>query len=364
MNQESGGAVRENRATWRVVPVLLVATVAEAADPSAYRDAIERYRRGDRYVAGETAWTERVADEIAGLKRLPPVAFPFEAAAMLHTDRDIHERDAAGEAEEVAPDTAPHLNAARQILALVPDDERRRAFERPWFLAAALHLYRRGQWSLALQYIDAGLQRYADDPLLLLARGSLIESQTALDQPLARVDVLMTSRNPQVGVFHRRAELSARLRDAEATYRRALRVMPDLVEARVRLGRVLHQRGEPGQAAEELAAAAAHPQADHPTRYLAWLFLGAAREGEKHPRQAVEAYGAAVALDPESQVAAVALSHALHEAGERGAAQDVLRTALSGARRRSDWDAWWNYRWGRSHEAEARLEALRERAMR
>ena len=136
------------------------------------------------------------------------------------------------------------------------------------------------------------------------------------------------------------------------------------MEARVRLGRVLYQRGDPSQAAEELAAAAAHPQADPPTRYLAWLFLGAAREAEKRPREAVEAYRAAVALDPESTVAAVALSHALHETGERGAAQDVLRAALSGARCRRDWDAWWNYRWGRSQEAEARLDALRERVMR
>jgi tetratricopeptide (TPR) repeat protein len=349
---------------WRVVPVLLVATVAEAADPSAYRDAIERYRRGDRYVAGETAWTAHVSDEIGQLKRLPAESFPFEAAAMLHTDRDIHERDAAEQAEEVAPDTAPHLDAARQILALIPDDERRRAFERPWFLAVALHLYRRGQWPLALQYVDSALRRYPDDPLLLLARGSLIESEVAVDLPLANSGAFAWTPNREAGVFNRRSELYARLRDAEATYRRALRVMPELVEARVRLGRVLYQRGEPSQAAEELAAAAAHPQADQPMRYLASLFLGAAREAEKRPREAVEAYRAAVALDTESTVAAVALSHALHDAGDRAASQDVLRSALSGARRRREWDAWWNYRWGRAHEAEARLEALRERAMR
>ena len=345
--------------------MLLLATVAEAAGPSAtYRDAIERYRRGDRYVAGETAWTERVSDEIGQLKRLPAEGFPYEAAAMLHTDRDIYERDAAEQAEEVAPDTAPQLDAARQILALIRDDERRRAFERPWFLAVALHLYRRGQWPLALHYLDVALRLYADDPLLLLARGSLIESQTALDLPPALADVLVMTPSREAGALRRWAEHQARLRDAEATYRRALRVMPDLVEARVRLGRVMYQRGDASQGAEELAAAAAHPQADQATRYLAWLFLGAAREAEKRPPEAVEAYRAAVALYPESTVAAVALSHALHEAGERGAAQDVLRTALSGGRRRRDWDAWWSYRWGRSHEVEARLAALRERAMR
>jgi tetratricopeptide (TPR) repeat protein len=352
------------RGVWRVVAVLLVATVAEAADPSAYRDAIERYRRGDRYVAGEIAWTAHVSDEIGQLKRLPAESFPFEAAAMLHTDRDIYERDAAGEAEEVAPDTAPHLDAARQIIALIRDDERRRAFERPWFLAVTLHLYRRGQWALALHYVEEALRRYEDDPLLLLARGSLIESQTAVDLPPALADVSVRTPSREAGVLSRQAEHQARLRDAEATYRRALRAMPELVEARVRLGRVLHQHGEPGRAAPELAAAAADPQADPPMRYLASLFLGAAREAEKRPLEAAEAYRAAIALDPESTVAAIALSHALHQAGERAAAQDVLRSGLSGARRRREWDAWWKYRWGRSHEAEARLEALRARAMR
>jgi tetratricopeptide (TPR) repeat protein len=356
--------MRERAALWPVVPVLLLATVAEAADPSAYRDAVERYRGGDRYVASETAWTAHVSDEIGQLKRLMPESFPLEAAAMLHTDRDILERDAAEPGEEVAPDNAPHLDAARQILALIRDDERRREFERPWFLAVTLHLYRRGQWPLALRYVDAALRRYEDDALLLLERGSLIESQIALDPPPLLADVLVRSPSREAGALSRQADRQARLRDAEATYRRALRARPDLVEARVRLGRVLCQRGEPSQAAEELAAAAAHPRADQAMRYLASLFLGAAREAEKRPREAVEAYRTAVALGTESTVAAVALSHALHDAGDRGASQDVLRAALSGARGRREWDAWWSYRWGRSHEADAQLEALRKRAMR
>jgi Tfp pilus assembly protein PilF len=353
--------LRENRAMWLAVPVVLAATAAPGAGASVYLDAIERYRRGDRYVAGEAEWAERISEEIGRLKRRPPEGFSYEAAAMLHTERDIYERDAGEETEEAEPDSAPQLDAARQILALIPDEERRRAFERPWFLAVVLHLFRRGQWPLAVEYADAALRRYADDPLLLLARGSLVESQTAVALPEANADVAARRPSRQAGTWSRRAELYGRLRDAEASYRRALRGMPELVEARVRLGRVLYERGEPSQAAQELAAAAADPQADPPTRYLAWLFLGAAREAEKRPREAVEAYRAAVTLDPDGAVAPIALSHALHEAGDRGASQEVLRTALSAVRRRKDWDPWWNYRWGRSHEAEERLEALRQK---
>ena len=99
--------------------------------------------------------------------------FPFEAAAMLLTDRDVEERNSSAGLEETPSLPAPLLDAARQILELIPDPERRRRFERPWILAVALHLFQRGQWPLALRYMDLGLQRYPEDPRFLLARGSL-----------------------------------------------------------------------------------------------------------------------------------------------------------------------------------------------
>ena len=42
---------------------------------------------------------------------------------------------------------------------------------------------------------------------------------------------------------------------------------------------------------------------------------------------------------------------------------DVLREAIVRGGRRHDWDPWWVYPWGQSDEAEGRLEALRQQAV-
>jgi tetratricopeptide (TPR) repeat protein len=320
--------------------LLALAAAGQAESPSpTLLEAVERYRRGDRLVVREAWSIERLRRDIADLKRLRHLeSFPFEAAAMLYTDRDVEERNSGPGLEVVSPQPAPLLDAARQILELIPDPERRWRFERPWLLAVALHLYQRGQWPLALRHMDLGLQRYPEDPLFLLARGSLLETQGAQDRE--------------------------QWLQAESCYRRALTADPSLLEARVRLGHLLHRMGQPQKALPELEAVIAAPDADSRVRYLAWLFLGALREAEGRPRDAVPAYQAAIGLLPDSQAAYVALSHAFHRLGERAASREALRETMARAGRRHDWDPWWFYPWGRSHEAEARLEALRRQAVR
>src|SRR5258708_4994363 len=95
----------------------------------------------------------------------------------------------------------------------------------------------------------------------------------------------------------------------------------------------------------------------------AWLFMGAIREAGARPRDAVTAYQAAIGLLPDSQAAYVALSHALHRLGERAASVEPLRETLGRAGRRQDWDPWWVYPWGQSHEVAGRLEALHREAV-
>jgi tetratricopeptide (TPR) repeat protein len=360
---------------------LLATGASEAVGPSAvYLEAVQRYRRGERGVVGE-GWPSRVPEEIAALKRAQSQArkcgkcparalvesFPFEAAAMLHTDRDEYERGRVRDLEEVLPGPAPHLEAAREVIELIPDDARRRRFERPWTLAVALYLFRRGQWPLAVEYLEWALQRHPDDPSLLLARGSIQESQVAVERARgaragAPAPPGTASRDRQE--WDHAAELQRHLREAERYYRRALRAAPDLFEARVRLGRVLHQEGQNEKAVAELTATAARPEADPRMLHLAYLFLGAAQEAEGRTREAVEAYRTAIALQPDSQPAHVALSHVLHDLGERTASRDVLRAAVVDVRRGKEWDPWWTYRWGQAMEAEDRLEALREQVTR
>jgi tetratricopeptide (TPR) repeat protein len=346
--------------------LLGLAAAARAQDPSpALLEAVERYRGGDPDVVREAWPVERLRQDIAELKRWPRRAsFPFEAGAMLYTDRDVEERDARSGPEEVPSQPAPLLDAARQILELIPDPERRRRFDRPWLLAVALHLYRRGQWPLALRYMDLGLRRYPEDPRFLLARGSLLETQAAQDLLVSLADLAAPTQSRREAAWNQAGASRDQLLQAESCYRRALTADPGLVEARVRLGHVLHRRGQSEKAVPELEGVVAAADADPRMRYLAWLFLGAIREAEGRPRDAVPAYQAAIRLLPDSQAPYVALSHAFHRLGERAPSREALREGIAREGRRHEGDPWWGYPWGQSHEAEERLLALRQQAVR
>ena len=345
----------------------------------ALSEAVERYRQGNRDVVREPWSAERLRRDLADLKRLQQKSstcgeceerryfepFAFEAAAMLLTERDVEERNSSAGLEETPSLPAPLLDAARQILELIPDPERRRRFERPWLLAVALHLFQRGQWPLALRYMDLGLQRYPEDPRLLLARGSLLETQGARGlQAASSADLAAASTSPHDVVSKQAAWSRGEMAQAESCYRRALAADPGLLEARVRLGHVLHRMGQPEKAVPELEAVIAEPDADPHVRYLAWLFLGAIREAGGRPRDAVLAYKAAIRLLPDSQASYVGLSHAFHRLGERSASLEALRETLGRAGRRHDGDPWWAYSWGQSHEVVGRLEALHQEAVR
>jgi tetratricopeptide (TPR) repeat protein len=354
------------------LPILVPAVLAalQATPTAEYLQAIERYRHGDRAVIRESWSEDRLRKEVAGIKRLVRAAedctecearrraleFPFEAAAMLLTARDIDERDSRLEEEVVASRPAPLLDLARQTIALIPDAERRQRFERPWFLAVSTHLYRRGQWPLAQEYMDLGLRLYPTAGELLLARGSIMETQSTAVEEVSLADVISRSGSRQIPD---RRHLLAR---AESYYRRALAADPSLDEARTRLGRVLAQLGRREQAAAELEAVIAAAGVTNRTCYLAQLFLGALRESEGKLREAQAAYQAAINLEPKAQTGYLALSHARHGGGETAASLAPLRTAIGLAGSRQEWDPWWAYPWGQPYDLENLVEALHRAA--
>jgi VWFA-related protein len=353
-------------------------TAGPSAAQPAILEAVARYRQGDRAVIRETLSLDRLRRDLADLKRRKGTAtcdtcedrrfepFPFEAAAMLLTDQDALERNSRPGLEEAPPLPAPLLGAARQFLELIPDPERRRRFERPWLLAVALHLFQHGQWPLALSYMDLGLQRYPEDARLLLARGSLLETVGFQQLQLVSPDdvVAAPTQSRRDDAWKQASAGRSLLAQAESCYGRALKANPGLLEARVRLGHVLHRMNQPEKAARELEGVLAEPDANAHLRYLAWLFLGAIREAQGRPTDGVLAYRAAIGLLPESQAAYVALSHALHRVGEREASLEPLRETLGRAGRGHESDPWWVYPWGQSLEVNERLQGLRQEALR
>ncbi|MBV8199273.1 MAG: tetratricopeptide repeat protein [Acidobacteria bacterium] len=112
---------------------------------------------------------------------------------------------------------------------------------------------------------------------------------------------------------------------AEAAYRQALAIDPDLADAHLNLGRLLHEGGDP-------AAAEAHYRkalAVDPDDALAAYNLGVALQDQRRPREAAEAYEQALGLDPTLADAHFNLSGVYEQLGEKTAAFRHPRTCRS-----------------------------------
>ncbi|HET6898149.1 MAG TPA: tetratricopeptide repeat protein, partial [Vicinamibacteria bacterium] len=78
--------------------------------------------------------------------------------------------------------------------------------------------------------------------------------------------------------------------------------------------------------------------------------------------EAARAYQEALALEPQSQAAAVALSHLRLSAGDAPGARRVLDEALAHAGRRAATDPYWLYPASNAANTDDALEALRQEA--
>ena len=117
------------------------------------------------------------------------------------------------------------------------------------------------------------------------------------------------------------------LRKAESSLRRALSLEPDFLEARLRLGRVLEQLGQHGQAVAELGRVAGNT-GDTLLLYYARLFLGSAEEALGHVDAARKCYEGATTLYPGALSARLALAQLMRQSGDRSSAGRIVLEAL------------------------------------
>jgi tetratricopeptide (TPR) repeat protein len=149
------------------------------------------------------------------------------------------------------------------------------------------------------------------------------------------------------------------LRQAESLFRRALAARPDMVEARVRHGRVLSLLERYPEAVDELRGALASV-ADDEQRYFGELFLGAAEAARKNIDAARDAYGRAARLYPKAQSPRIALSELARRVGDRGAALREMEPIFNrSVRDRERDDPWWHYYVVQARNADDLLETLR-----
>jgi tetratricopeptide (TPR) repeat protein len=241
---------------------------------------------------------------------------------------------------------------ARSMLDKVVPAAAHDEFVRQWYDVTAAYLQSVGQ--LTPSHFTRGLRLFPDDAELLFQAGCLHESLAE-----SRIqDAMQTAAIPSDVKFEiasRRTEL----RDAESLFRKALKVQPDHLEARIRLARVLGLRGEHAEA-EALLRKAVGEATEPLLQYYAHLFLGAEKEALGDRDQARDFYGRAAVLYPDAQSPRLALSLLSVRDGRHAAALEAMSgvLALPGDTRV---DPWWTYHAAQGRNANADMAALYDR---
>ncbi len=226
---------------------------------------------------------------------------------------------------------------------------------RRWYLASCAFMLR-------IQRIDPGhfdraLELFRADPDLLFLAGSAHEVLAGV-----RTQAAFRSMKVPLGVSFDVQTESGELGRAEQLYKRALERNPAMLEARIRLGRVLGRRGRHEDAVKELRQG---QTASEPLlQYYAHLFLGAEFEALGNGQEARRSYEQAVTLQPSAQSALLGLSRIADQAGDRATAREMVGRVLTlpaAAFERERTDPWWIYEVVQARHVDRLLADLRQR---
>lgn len=302
-----------------------------------------------------------IVEELAGRIRVAGLAPMLKRAALVHTDVTTL---APGIAPAVGGDVtlvgdgqragsagiSLHWPLARMLLDHLPPHPREHPFVRDWYRATVATAQRTEFWDA--EHLRHGLELFPADPLLLLLKGAQHEAFAApLYQAVMRG---FTGQRIRPDIDDTGAELGR----AEKAFRAALAADPSLVEARIRLGRVLALKGERDAAMRELERALA--DGPEPTlEYYARVFLGAEHQSVGTLTAARAQFLRAAALEPNGRVPYLALAQIAGELGDREEMQAALDRALAPLARESAAELWWSYRASQARRADAWLGAVR-----
>ena len=258
----------------------------------------------------------------------------------------------------------PYLRAAQDLarrLVRMADDHRdgigsaERRFARDWYLLVVSYRHGNAQVGWSRAYLAEAREQFPKDPEVLVVSGADHEmvSETTRGH-FARVDAGGTT------VGESSIDPEWELEQAETYLRQAAALAPELVEARLRLGRVLYRRGDLAGAARELQAARSLTSQDQ-VRYLASTFLGLVAVARNELDEAERFYADALRLVPGGQSATIARSEAAYLRGRSADAAEMIVSLLQDSRTN---DPWWLYLVGDWWHFEARLLALRSEVRR
>jgi tetratricopeptide (TPR) repeat protein len=363
----------------RVVAAVLVATVPIAArgrqadaHSLALAEALATYRGGELRGALERLGT--IPDD-----RLTETVFRFcTINGLLPALRLARMRISAALLTEMAlvrarnmptawPD--PYFATARVVirrLAQMVDEgrdgagEAERRFARDWYLLVVSFRHGRSQVGWSRAYLAEARELFPNDPQVLMVSGTDHEIVSHVS-----AGYIQRLRADGEGSSDIRINPAKELEEAEKYLKQAAALAPDLVEARLRLGRVLMRRGDLDGAARELRAVIEQTSHDRvrydQVRYLAWMFLGLVDVDRGNLENAEKSYVEAVRLFPRAQAIKVAMSELAYLRGRDADAAAQVALLLESFSRE---DPWWMYLLGDSWHFEARLTAMHTEALR
>ncbi len=265
-----------------------------------------------------------VNDEVTG--RTLETVEPFEVTeAMVETAAGEPPAPAPGPPAPVAPPSPgvrmvePRATLERAVRLERGDGDQARR----WGVAAALMMETLGRHEEAAERLRSLAKKAPGDPDVLLALATVEESR--IDALSGRAVEVAPAGSESLPQFQRKAARERLLGELESRYRAVLTARPDDREARLRLGRVLQQRGDrEGQKHLEEVA-----KGDGELRALALLFLGQWFDGRGAPREALASYRGALATAPQSQAACLALAQALLRSGDPAGARETVEKGLA-----------------------------------
>lgn len=291
----------EIKVTDRVTNAVLTNHVEFSLEPELYpvweyTELLDRYREGGFVEAAEAL--SRVSREslerAAGDYRKGSLSLEeLKAAALLHTEVAFRTR----------VEVLFHLESARDYLNRIEEDSLRKILLRQWYLAISSLLRGSMQSWGALHLIDSALDIFPDDLEILMAVGAVYETAGWMGVP-------------------------RKLDRAEELYHRILATHPENLEVHLRMGRVMQLRGNGKEAVRELNWSL-EQSTDPEIRFVAHMLLGDSCNQLGRLSEAIQSYRAAVEIAPNCQAAAVALSHALHRAGDRAGSREVINHFLN-----------------------------------
>jgi tetratricopeptide (TPR) repeat protein len=253
-----------------------------------------------------------------------------------------------------------HWRAARLLLDKVRSKDSRDNRPAPardemvqsWYRVTTAYQQRIQQYELG--HLERALELFPDDPELHFFNGCLHETFAS-----RRVQSVFHAVSLPKGVKFDIGSEHFELRRAEAAFRKALELGPELAEARIRLGHVLGLMGGHSDAADELRRALATTP-DQLLLYYGHLLLGGELDALGERGRARDAYERAAALFPRAQSPKLALSQIANRAGDRRAALDSIRWVLGPPVDEFDRaDPWWSYHVEQGRSAEEQLVNLR-----